>query len=107
MIIEVNMKTLLLGILIITAIIALTYLIVILIKVGKLVDNLNKTIEKNKTNLDNTLKNINDISENVRDISDVALETTAEAIILKEGLFDKVDIVKDIVNIASSVFLKK
>lgn len=107
MIIEVNMKTLLLGILIITAIVALVYHIVTLMKVGKLVDNLNETIEKNKSNLDNTIQNVNDISENMKDISDVALETTAEAIVLKEGLFDKAEMVKDIVNIASSVFLKK
>lgn len=107
MIIEVNMKTLLLGILIITAIVALVYLIGTLTKIRKLVDNLNKIIQENKTNLDNTLQNVNYISENIKDMSDVALETTAEAIVLKEGLFDKVDIVKDIVNIASSVFLKK
>lgn len=107
MIIEVNMKTVVLGLLVVLTIIALGYLISTLIKVSKLMDNLNESFEKNKANLDNTIQNANDISENIKDISDVALETTAEAIVLKEGLVDKVDIVRDIVNIASSVFLNK
>lgn len=107
MIIEVNIKTVLLCLLVIIAIIALGYLISTLLKFGKLMDNLNESFEKNKTNLDNTIKNVNDISENVKDISDVALETTAEAIVIKEGLIDKVDIVRDIINIVSSVFLNK
>ncbi|MEG2291549.1 MAG: hypothetical protein RSC24_16370 [Clostridium sp.] len=107
MIIEVNIETVLLGALVIIAIIALGYLISTLLKVGKLMDNLNESFEKNKNNLDKTFQNATDISENIKDISDVALETTAEAIVLKEGLVDKVDIVRDIINIISSVFLNK
>ena len=107
MIIEVNINELLLGILVIIGIVALVYLIVALIKIGKLVDNLNNSIEKNRTNLDNTLENVNSISGNLKDISDVAVETTADAIVLKESLFDKVDLIKEIVNIVTSVILKK
>ena len=107
MIIEVNINTLLLGILVIIGIVALVYLTVTLIKIGKLVDNLNNSIEKNRTNLDNTLENVNSISGNLKDISDVAVETTADAIVLKESLFDKADIIKEIVNIVTGVILKK
>lgn len=107
MIIEVNIETVLVGTLVIVAIVALGYLISTLLKVGKLMNNLNESFEKNKSNLDNTIKNVNDISENIKDISDVALETTAEAIVIKEGIIDKVDIFRDIINIISSVFLNK
>lgn len=107
MIIQVNINTLLLGILTIVCIVALLYFIMTLIKIGKLVDKINNSIDKNKLKLENTIENVSVISENFKDISNVAVETTADAIVLKEGLFDKAEIIKEIINIISSVFLKK
>ncbi|WP_243242120.1 hypothetical protein [Clostridium sp. 1001275B_160808_H3] len=57
--------------------------------------------------MDNTIKNLNGISENVKDISDVAVETTAEAIIMKDGIVNQLDTIKDIINIIVGVFSKK
>ncbi|WP_066678822.1 hypothetical protein [Clostridium septicum] len=107
MIIEINPNTLLLGIITISIVIAIIYLIITLRKVLALLDNLNKTLVDNKSNLDNTFKNLSDITDNVKDISDVAIETTAEALVVKEDLINRLDLIKDIANIIAGVFLKK
>ncbi|MCR1949520.1 hypothetical protein NSA50_00435 [Clostridium sp. DSM 100503] len=107
MTITINFNTLLLTIIVIVSVIALIYFILALRKLIILIDTINNTLKDNKANLDNTIKNLNGISENVKDISDVAVETTAEAIIMKDGIVNQLDTIKDIINIIVGVFSKK
>ena len=107
MTISINLNTLLLTIIVVVSVIALIYLILALRKLIMLIDTINTTLKDNKTNLDSTIQNLNGISENVKDIIDVAVETTAEAIVMKDGIVNQLDTIKDIINIIVGVFFKK
>lgn len=107
MVIEINIQTVLLGLLLIVAVIAVIYLIIVLKRVSDLLAGVNKVLITNNDNIDSTLSNVKGITDNVKDISDVAVETTAEAIVLKEGLVNQVDTLKEIINIVAAVFTKR
>ncbi|MGG7058291.1 hypothetical protein ACQPUY_02235 [Clostridium nigeriense] len=92
---------------------ALVFGIIILFKLNKLINNIFQLIENNKRNIENTCtdlpiitKNISEITENIKDISEVATEFTADAIVTKENIVNNYEILKDILKIIKSVFLK-
>lgn len=94
-------------------IILLVLAIIVLFKLNKVVSSVFELIENNKKNIDMTCnelsrisKNIVEITDNVKDISDVATEFTADAIVTKENLINNYEILKEILKIVKSVFLK-
>lgn len=86
---------------------ALIILILCLLKVSSILKRVDILLDQNKKNLDTTLTNVKDISDNVKDISNVATEATADAIVVKENITNHLNTIKDIANIAASVFIKK
>lgn len=104
MVIEVNIYSLLIGFLCILGAVALVYLTITLVKVGKLLTNLNNFFEKNENNLDSTVTNIKDISDNLKDVSEVVTETTADAIVMKESIVENLSSISDIIAIILNVF---
>ncbi|MGL4771969.1 MAG: hypothetical protein ACRC2K_00240 [Clostridium sp.] len=107
MVIEIDLFYLIIGLLCILGSIALIYLIITLIKLGKLIGNLNNFIDKNSNNLDSTVTNLKDITDNLKDVSDVVTETTAEAIVVKENLVENLNTFADIVSIIMGIFKGK
>ncbi|MBD7914890.1 hypothetical protein H9660_06995 [Clostridium sp. Sa3CUN1] len=92
---------------------ALVYGVIVLFKINKLINCILKLIENNKNNINNTCrdlpiitKNMSEITENIKDISEVATEFTADAIVTKENIVNNYEILKDILNIIKSIFLK-
>lgn len=107
MVIEINLYGLFIGLLSIIGAIALVYLIITLVKVGKLLTNINNFFEKNENNLDATITNIKEISDNFKDVSEVVTETTADAIVMKESILENLSSISDIIAIILNVFKGK
>lgn len=84
----------------------LVILIPCLLKLLKILSNIDETLKQNKNNLNTTLSNIKDISVNVKDISNTATEVTADIILAKESINDKIHNTKEIVKIISDVFFR-
>lgn len=109
----ISLNTFFIGILYLLGLIALAMLIIVLFKINSFVTNLINFFERNRNKLQNTCddlpkisENIIGITDNVKDISEVATEFTADAIVAKESFFSNYDILKDILKIIKSVFLK-
>lgn len=75
----------------------LVILIPCLLKLLKISSNIDEMLKQNKNNLDITLSNL-------KDISNAATEFTADIIIAKESMTDKIHNTKEIVKIISEVF---
>ncbi|MBY0754519.1 hypothetical protein K5V21_03515 [Clostridium sardiniense] len=91
-------------IIILLAIGALGLLIICLLKLFKVLIKVDGLLETNTKNLNVILGNIKDISSNTKDISDVVTDVTADAIIAKENITNKINNIKDIAQIAIDVF---
>ena len=109
----ISLNTFFIGILYLLGITALVMLIIVLLKINSFVTNLISFFGKNRDKLQQTCnslpqisENIIEITDNVKDISEVATEFTADAIVAKESFFNNYDILKDILKIIKSVFLK-
>ena len=109
----ISLNTFFTGILYLLGIIALVMLILVLFKINSFVTNLISFFDRNRDKLQTTCnslpqisENIIEITDNVKDISEVATEFTADAIVAKESFFNNYDILKDILKIIKSVFLK-
>ena len=94
--------------------IALVYIIITLIKLGRLITNMNDVISSNRNNIDKLCeslpvvsRNITEISDNVKDVSEVVTEATAEVIVAKDNITSNIGTIKDILNIIVSIFAKK
>ena len=94
--------------------IALVYIIITLIKLGRLITNMNDVISSNRNNIDKLCeslpvvsRNIIEISDNVKDVSEVVTEATAEVIVAKDNITSNIGTIKDILNIIVSIFTKK
>lgn len=94
--------------------IALVYIIITLIKLGRLITNMNDVISSNRNNIDKLCeslpvvsRNIIEISDNVKDVSEVVTEATAEVIVAKDNITSNIGTIKDILNIIVSIFAKK
>ena len=94
-------------------VILLVLAIIVLFKLSKVVSSVFELIENNKKNIDMTCnelpsisKNIVEITDNVKDISEVATEFTADAIVTKENIINNYEILKEVLKIVKSVFLK-
>ena len=84
-------------------IILLVLAIIVLFKLNKVVSSV---FELTCNELPSISKNIVEITDNVKDISDVATEFTADAIVTKENLINNYEILKEVLKIVKSVFLK-
>lgn len=94
--------------------VALVYLIITLVKLGKLITNMNDILSSNRNNIDKLCeslpvvsKNIIEISDNIKDVSEVVTETTAEVIVAKDNITSNIGTIKDILNIVLAIFTKK
>ena len=110
----IEIKDLFFGIIGIVATVALVYLIIALNNISRLAITINNTLKTNKNNIDifcNNLPKISDnitnISENINGVSEVVTEATAEVIVAKDNIVGNVEMLKEILNIIASVFLKK
>ena len=86
---------------------------IVLFKLNNIVTNILEILQNNKKNINSTCeelpiisKNIIEITDNIKDISEVATEFTADAIVTKENFFNNYEVVKEILKILKSVFLK-
>lgn len=104
MVVEINLFSLVVGILCILGAVTLVYLIITLIKVGKLLTKATDFFDKNEENLNVTVSNLKDISDNVKDVSEVVTETTADAIVMKETFAENLSSLSDIISIILNVF---
>ena len=94
------------GIIGISVIIAIIYLIIVIHKFSSLITNINDLVVSNKKNVNKLCSDIPEITENLKDISEVITETTADVIVAKDNLLSNVEVFKDIVNIILSIFSK-
>lgn len=102
------------GVIGILGAVTLVYLIISLKNLTNLIKTVNDTLNNNKKNIDIFLESLPQISENVTEISDnmkgiseVVTEATAEVVVAKDSVVNNIEIVKDILSIIISTFVKK
>ncbi|WP_294349222.1 hypothetical protein [uncultured Clostridium sp.] len=110
----ISLSTLFLSVLGIVGFIVLVYLIILIHKLTKLVSTLTHLVTRNYNNINKMCdklptisENIDDMCDNLKDVSNVITETTADVIVAKDNLFNNVEMIKEILNIIISVFIKK
>lgn len=109
----ISLNNLFTGMIYLILIAVLIFGFIVLLKLNKVITITLEILENNKKNINATCnelpiisKNIIEITDNIKDISEVATEFTADAIVTKENIVNNYEIVKEVLRILKSVFLK-
>lgn len=94
--------------------IALVYLIIVLAKLHKILNNVGIMLSENTQNINTTLNNLpsvvenfGEVGENMKDVTEVVTDVTADFLVTKDSVKSNMDVIVDILTIIKNIFLDK
>ncbi|HGM3846725.1 TPA: hypothetical protein ACKOTO_001759, partial [Clostridioides difficile] len=92
----------------------LVYLIIVLVKLHKILNNVGTMLNENTQNINTTLNNLpnvvetfGEVGENMKDVTEVVTEVTADFLVTKDSVKSNMDVIVDILTIIKNIFLDK